>query len=105
MRKLVLAAAIIAISTSAMAADTPCIRRNDIRNWGAINDRTLVVEDFRRQRVQLNLIGTCSGLRFTDNLAIRSRASGGSGLACIQIGDTITTRNSGLRGTCSVSSI
>jgi hypothetical protein len=105
MRKLLLAAAIIAISATSASAADPCIRRNQIRNWGSINDRTIVVEDFSRQRVQLRLIGTCSGLRFTDSLWVRSRAGGGSGLSCIQRGDTITTRNSGTRGTCSISSI
>ena len=103
MRNWLLAAAFIATSTPAFATD-PCIRHDDIHNWTVLNDRTILVEDYRHQKAVLKLIGTCSDLGYHESLAIRSH-TGGFGIACIERGDTITTRNSGLHGTCAIVSI
>ncbi|HUO90727.1 MAG TPA: DUF6491 family protein [Rhizomicrobium sp.] len=103
MRKWLLTAALIAAATPAFAAD-PCIRHDDIRNWVPLNDRTIVVENHWHQKAMLKLIGTCSDLGYHESLAIRSHTAG-FGIACIERGDMITTRNSGLHGTCAIVSI
>jgi hypothetical protein len=103
MRKWLFAAALIATSTPAFATD-PCIRHDDIHNWTALNDKTILVENYRHQKAMLKLIGTCSDLGYHESLAISSHTAG-FGIACIERGDTITTRNSGLHGTCAIVSI
>jgi hypothetical protein len=103
MRKWVLIAALAATSTPAWAGD-PCIRHDDIHNWIPVNDKTILVEDHWHHRAMLKLIGTCSDLGFHESLAIQSHTEG-FGIACIERGDTITTRNSGLHGKCAIVSI
>jgi hypothetical protein len=103
MRKWLLIAALAVSSTPAIAAD-PCIRHDDIHNWTPLNDKTILVEDYRHQKAMLKLIGTCSDLGYHESLAIQSHTAG-FGIACIERGDTITTRNSGLHGKCAIVSI
>src|ERR1700704_2199018 len=102
MRKiLLLCAAALALGTPAIA-DTPattCIRQNDISNWTSLNDKSIVLEDYRHQKVLLKLLGTCSGFAFSETLEIRAR--GASRLSCVSPGDDIVTLD-GLRGGCSV---
>lgn len=104
MRKWILTfAAATLFATPALARPAICIRHDDISNWTALNDKQIVLENYQHQKALLNLIGTCSGFKFTDQLEIRS--PGAMGLSCIQAGDTVVTRQSGFHGRCSVVSI
>jgi hypothetical protein len=103
MRKWLLIAAFAVTSSPALAGD-PCIRHDDIHNWTPVNDRTILVEDHWHKKVMLKLIGTCSDLGYHEALAIQSHDAG-FGIACIERGDTITTRNSGLHGKCAIVAI
>jgi len=109
MRKLLLiTAALAALASPAAAAPTigggtSCVRHNDIYNWTALNDKQLVVENYRHQKVLLNLIGTCYGFKFREAIAIRNR--GASDLDCISPGDTVFVRDTGLGGRCAVTSV
>jgi hypothetical protein len=104
MRKLILIAATAAsLATPALAEGTTCVRRNDIYNWTALNDKQVVIENYRHQRALLKLIGTCSGLRFDETIAIGSRGS--SDLDCVGPGDSLTARNRGIGGRCAVVSV
>ena len=103
MNRILLAAAFcIAAATPALARPAICIRQDDIRNWTALNDKQIVLENYRHQKALLKLIGTCSGFRFTDALVIRS--PGAMGLSCVEIGDTIITHQ-GIGGRCAIVSV
>ena len=90
MKKILLAAALcIVAATPALARPSVCIRQDNIRNWTALNDKQIVLEDYNHHKALLKLIGTCSGFRFSEALAIRS--PGAMGLSCVETGDTIVT--------------
>jgi hypothetical protein len=101
MHKWILIAALAATSTPAFAAD-PCIRHDDIRNWTALDDRTVILENYSHKKAMLKLVGTCYNLRYYEALAIRSR---NGGVSCVERGDTVINRNSGTYGTCAIISI
>ncbi len=105
MRKIVLLAATAALlaSTPAFARESICIRQDDIRNWSSPDDKHLVLENYHHQKALLTLIGTCSGFKFTETIAIRS--PGGTDLSCIERGDTVRTHDLGFRGSCAVVNI
>ena len=104
MRKILLiAAAALVLSTPALAAHNACIRQDDIRNWTALTDRSVVLENYRHQKVLLKLIGTCSNLNFRESLEIRS--VGSIGLSCVETGDDIVTHGMGLGGRCAIVSV
>jgi len=109
MRKLLLTTAAIAamatpvVAAPALGGGTSCVRHNDIYNWAAISDKQLVVENYRHQRVLLNLIGTCYGFKFREAIAFRNR--GASDLDCISPGDGVFVRDNGLGGRCAVTSV
>ena len=105
MRKLILlagAAAVLLAGSPALAASS-CIRQDDVRNWTAINDKNIVLENLRHEKFLMKLVGTCSDFKFHEDLEIRSH--GAIGLSCVQSGDTVVTRTSGFRGLCTVTSV
>ena len=105
MKRIMLAAALcIAAATPTLARDHDrvCIRQDNIRNWTALNDKQIVLEDYNHHKALLKLIGTCSGFRFTEALTIRS--PGAMGLNCVETGDTIITHQ-GIGGRCAVVSV
>ena len=103
MKKIVLAAALcLAAATPALARPGVCIRQDNIRNWTALNDKQIVLEDYNHHKALLKLIGTCSGFRFSEALAIRS--PGAMGLSCVEVGDTIITHQ-GIGGRCAIVSV
>lgn len=109
MRKLLLiTVALAAIAVPAAAAPTigggtTCVRHDDIYSWDALNDKQLIVENIRHQKVLLGLIGSCSGFKFRETIVIRSR--GASGLDCIARGDDVFVRDNGTGARCSVVSV
>jgi hypothetical protein len=96
------AAAVLLTASPALAADS-CIRHDDIHNWTAINDKTIVLENLRHQKFLMKLIGTCSDFKFHEDLQIRSRDA--LAISCVQPGDTVVTRTSGFRGLCTITSV
>ena len=109
MRKSILiaafAAAAFAGATPVFAAEPPaiCIRHDDINNWSSIDDKHVVLTNYRHQKALLTMIGTCSNFKFSDAIEIRS--PGASGLDCIAVGDEVQTRGIGsgpIHGRCAV---
>jgi hypothetical protein len=95
MKKALLATlALLTILAAPASAQRDCLRVNDIRNWWAINDRTLIVEDSWRNKFRLTLIGTCFNLRFNSNVAFQSR--GATRLSCLRPGDSVINRSRGM---------
>ena len=88
-------------ATPAMA--DRCIRHNDLWNWQAVNNKTIILENTRHQKWLVKLIGTCDDLNFHQRLAIRS--PGASQLDCVERGDTVITHEIGFRGVCAITSI
>jgi hypothetical protein len=106
MRKLLLAAVAAASvlgSAPAFARPEVCIRQDEIHNWAALNDRQIVLENYHHQKALLDLMGSCVGIQFHEAIAIRS--PGGSGLSCIEAGDTIITHNIGMRQRCVIKKV
>jgi hypothetical protein len=106
MRKLLLALCGLAVLSTAPAYAVPpdaCIRHNDIWNWSSVNDKTLILEDFRHHKFLLKLLGTCGNFKFHQSLIIKSR--GALGISCVEPGDNVITHDVGFRGVCSVLSI
>lgn len=103
MRRFLSAVAGLAVLAATPALADTCIRQNDIRNRSSINDKTLILENYRHQKFLVKLIGTCSDFKFREKLVIKSR--GGFGISCVQMGDTVITRGFGLPGRCSVTSV
>jgi len=97
------AALLVAAASSAQASST-CLQEDNIWNFKALNDRTLIVEDNFHNKFRLNLLGTCAGLTFKEGLAIKS--VGGTALSCISAGDSIYERNMGTgRMQCPIRSV
>ncbi|HEY0106161.1 MAG TPA: DUF6491 family protein [Rhizomicrobium sp.] len=106
MRRTLLAAAAAAslfVSVPAFAKPEVCIRQNDISNWKALNDREIVFENYQHQKALFELLGPCTGLQFHETLAIRS--PGGTQLSCIDTGDEILVRDTGIGQRCVIRSI
>ena len=106
MRKLLPALFGLAVLTTTPAYAVPanaCIRHDDIYNWSSINDKTIVLENYRHQKFLLKLLGTCGNFKFHESLIIKAR--GALGISCVEPGDNVITHDVGFRGVCSVLSI
>lgn len=103
MRRSISALVGLAVLAATPALADTCIRHNDIYNWSSIDDKTLILENYRHEKWKVKLIGTCSGFKFHERLAIRSRP--GFALSCVERGDDVITRDAGIRGRCSIVSI
>ena len=104
MRKLFLVLAGIAVLTATSAsASTSCIRHDDIYNWNNLDDKTLILENYRHQKFMAKLIGTCQDLTFHQRLIIKS--PGALRISCVEKGDIVITRNNGISGRCAITSI
>lgn len=103
MRRFALALAGVAVFAASPALAESCIRHNDIYNWSAINDRTLILENYRHQKFLVKMIGTCGNFKFHQRIEIKSHSS--FGISCVESGDDVVTRDIGFRGTCSITSV
>lgn len=104
MRKLFLVLAGIAVLTATSAsASTSCIRHDDIYNWNNLDDRTLILENYRHQKFMVKLIGTCQDFTYHQRLIIKSR--GALRISCVEKGDIVITPNNGISGRCAITSI
>ncbi|MBS0471151.1 MAG: hypothetical protein JSR60_08775 [Proteobacteria bacterium] len=104
MRKLILLSAVLAITASpAFARPGVCISHDNIRNWTAIDDKHIVIEDISHKKALLTLVGTCSGFKYTEQLVIK--APGAMGISCVDVGDQVVTHDGGMRGSCLIRSV
>ena len=86
-----MAAALAVLVPSGASAQETCLRQDQIWNWHALNDRTLIVENEIHQKFKLRLIGTCQNLRFYQRLGFR--VVGGSGISCVTAGDQVISHD------------
>ncbi|HTP76845.1 MAG TPA: DUF6491 family protein [Rhizomicrobium sp.] len=103
MRKLIFALAGLAVVAATPAWADSCIRHDDLYNWSSIDDKTLILENFRHEKWVAKLIGTCSNFKFHERIEIRS--PGALAISCIEKGDSVITRDNGIRGRCAIMSI
>lgn len=104
MKRILISAAFLCAAISPALAQRPCLQIGQIYNWKAINDKTLIVEDYSHQKFKLNLIGTCYDLTFHERLAFKS--IGGMAISCLTPGDEVISRNFGMGPTrCSITKI
>jgi hypothetical protein len=103
MRKLFLILAGTVMLTATSASADSCIRHDDIYNWNNLDDRTLVLENYRHQKFLVKLVGTCQGFNFHQRLIIKS--PGALRISCVEKGDIVITPNNGISGRCAITSI
>ncbi len=87
-RVALLALAASAIATQALAA-RPCLRQDQIYNWDAPNDTTLIVENDFHKKFKITLLSKCLSLTFKQRLGFK--VFGGTGLSCVTPGDSVFT--------------
>ena len=75
------------------AGTRTCLRSDDIRDWKAIDNKTLVVEDSFHNTYQVALAAACEGLQFKDRVAFRPAAP--VHLTCMGAGDDVAIRQLG----------
>ena len=101
---LLVVAGIAALVSGTASAGKPCLRVGYIRNWNAIDDKTIIVEDDWRKKFRLSLVGVCNDLKFHHTLAFR--AIGGTQLSCLEVGDQVISHEPGIgREPCTVTQI
>jgi hypothetical protein len=91
MRKLICAAALVAIGTAgaAEAATDPAACLEPIRfySWKPLNDRAVIITDRLRHDFKVSLRPGCHDLDFSFGLGVKSFST--SRLACVDRGDTV----------------
>jgi hypothetical protein len=70
-----------------------CLRSDDIRDWKAVDNKTLVVEDSFHNTYQVTMAAACEGLQFKDRVAFRPAAP--VHLTCMGPGDDVAIRQLG----------
>ena len=85
--------AVLSAPAAAQHGSSPvCLRQIDIYSFDAVpGNRSLVVEDRRRQRYRVNFMGICNNLQF--KLGLRFKSFGTSNLSCLSRGDQILQRD------------
>ncbi len=102
--KIVLAACLLAgLSGPAFADDQVCLRVGQILDWKALDNQTLIVEDNSHQKFKLDLMGTCTGLTFKQELGFKS--VGGTELSCLTPGDYVLSHVMSLHDHCPIKTI
>jgi hypothetical protein len=85
--------AIAALATACVAthalAQKPCLRQDQIYNWNAPNDTTLIVEDDLHRKFKITLLSKCISLTFKQRIGFK--VFGGTGLSCVSPGDMVIT--------------
>ena len=82
MRRLIFALAGLAVLATTPALADSCIRHDDLYNWSSINDKTVILENFRHEKWLAKLVGTCGNFKFHERIEIRS--PGALGISCIE---------------------
>ena len=85
--RVAMAALLAAFAATSALAQKPCLRQDQIYNWHAPNDTTLIVEDDLHRKFRITLLSKCVGLTFKQRLAFD--VFGGTGLSCVSPGDTV----------------
>jgi hypothetical protein len=73
--------------------------QSQIRNWKALDDRSVIVEKNFKEEYKLDLIGTCQPRDAFTSIGLISRVGGGS---CLETGDKLVTDARYNDGSCSI---
>jgi hypothetical protein len=87
--KVAFAALAATLVTTQALAQGACLRQDQIYNWTAPNDTTLIVEDDFHKKFKITLLSKCLSLTFKQRLGFK--VFGGTGLSCISPGDSVFT--------------
>jgi hypothetical protein len=90
------------LATQALA-QKPCLRQDQIYNWNAPNDTTLIVEDDLHKKFKLTLLSKCLSLTFKQRLGFK--VFGGTGLSCVSPGDSVITGSETGPQRCSIKTV
>jgi hypothetical protein len=104
MRSLIAALALsaggIMAASPALAVKDDCVFIRSIDGYNVIDDHTLIIHD-GQQAYRVNLFGPCTGLRWTEDIAIDSR----DGMMCWPSNNHIIISDHGIKQTCMVDSV
>ena len=78
---------------SMQSAASRCLHFDNIQNWKALDDRTLLVEDTYHNNFRVALATGCEGLQFKERVSFRQTAP--VHLTCLGSGDDVTVRQLG----------
>jgi len=84
---LALIALTAALAAGPALARPACLQQDQINNWRALDQRTLIVDDTFRKRFKIKLMTICQDLQFHERLAFK--VIGGIGLSCLSSGDEV----------------
>lgn len=73
--------------------------QSQIRNWKALDNRSVIVEKNFKEEYKLDLIGTCQPRDAFTSIGLISRVGGGS---CLETGDKLVTDARYNDGSCSI---
>ena len=73
--------------------------QSQIRNWRALDNRSVIVEKNFKEEFKLDLIGACQPQDAFTSIGLISRVGGGS---CLETGDKLVTDSRFNDGSCSI---
>ena len=86
-----------AAAAPASATDDTCLMHRYVEGWGSHGDHAMIVNDRFNHKYLLSLAGYCADLDFSTAVGIRS-PGGGGGNSCVDRGDKVVMRGSGMMG-------
>jgi hypothetical protein len=94
--------AAILLPIGAAQAANNCVFVRNLNDFKAANDeKSLIISDSPSRKYNVTFLGRCSGLRFTEVIAVR--AVGGQ--FCLTPGDSISFTDAGMRRQCMIDKI
>jgi len=90
-KALLLVAVLVAIAPASAEAQRACLRAGYIRNWEAVNEKTIIVENDWSGKFRVGLKGACHDIKFHRPLSFK--VFGGDDLSCVQVGDQVISHD------------
>jgi hypothetical protein len=105
MKRRLLAVALFAVALAprSAAAQSDCLRLNQIWRWNSLNDRILTIEDLSHRVFKVTLMGPCLNIDFNVNAVIQSHGTGP--LDCVKPADVVVHRGFGAGNRCPIKSV
>jgi len=88
-------------TTPEYSSSDDCFDIRQIRNWSVIDDDHVYLEELGNDNYLLTLFSSCSGLKFTQAIAL----SNNMGRMCPNDFGRITYRDGGMRSSCRIDNI
>jgi hypothetical protein len=104
-KTILIAAGLSVLMTAPVFASSTCLEYGNIYNFNALDDRTLIVEDYSHNKFKVSLMGVCPELPFKEGIGFKSFGPHMM-LTCVSSGDDIVTHSFGIgRQRCPIRSV